>query len=95
MTVEEFRTELEKIVSDLTSSGFSSINTEKVENLNKIAVSAAELGLKEGKHLLENLSGAMKAIQDGKSSAESGSLRLTALDFYAKKLSGSGNIEDL
>ena len=95
MTVEEFRTELERIVSDLTSSGFTNIDTEKVENLNKIAASAAELGLKEGKHLLENLSGAMKAIKEGKTSAESGSLRLTALDFYAKKLSGSGNIEDL
>ena len=95
MTVEEFRTELEKIVSDLTSSGFSTIDTEKVENLNKIAVSAGGLGLKEGKHLLENLSNSMKAIQDGKSGAESGNLRLTALDFYTKKLSGGGNIEDL
>ena len=36
----------------------------------------------------------MKAIREGKSQAGSGEIRLTALDFYVKKLS-SGNTEDL
>jgi hypothetical protein len=36
----------------------------------------------------------MKAIQEGKSKAESGNVRLTALDFYVKK-HGNGNTEDL
>ena len=95
MTVEELRTELGKIISVLTASGFGSIDSTIVEKLDKLAAAAGEMGMKEGKHLLENLSGAMKAIQEGKSKAESGSVRLTALDFYVKKLAGSGNIEEL
>ena len=95
MTVEELRLELEKTISGLTSSGFGTIDSTAVEKLDKFSVMAGELGMKEGKHLIENLSGAMKAIQEGKSKAESGSIRLTALDFYVKKLSGGGNIEDL
>ena len=95
MTVEDFRIELEKIISGLTSSGFDGIDSGTVEKLDKLAAAAVELGMKEGKHLISNLSGVIKAIQEGKSKAESGSLRLTALDFYVKKLSGSGNIEEL
>jgi len=96
MTIEEetLKTELEKIIAALTSLGFDSIDSGTVEKLDKLAVVAGELGMKTGKQLVENLSGAMKAIQEGKSQAESGNIRLTALDFYIKKLSGS-NTEDL
>jgi hypothetical protein len=45
--------------------------------------------------LIENLSGAINAIREGKSKAESGHVRLTALEFYLKNQSGSENIEDL
>ena len=95
MTVEELRVELEKIISDLTSTGFTSIDSGILEKLEKFAAIADELDMNEGKRLIENLSGAMKAIQAGKSKVDSGTIRLTALDFYVKKLSGSGNIEDL
>ena len=95
MTVEELRKELEKIISALNSSGFAGIDSKTLEKLNNFAASADELGMKEGKHLLENLSAVIKAIQEGKSQPESGNIRLTALDFYVKKLSDSGNIEDL
>ncbi|MCL2319049.1 MAG: hypothetical protein FWC45_03110 [Treponema sp.] len=96
MTVEELKRELEKVILGLSSSGgFKSIDSETVEKLDKFAVTAEALGMKEGKHLIENLSGIMKAIKEGKSKAESGSLRLTALDFYVKKLSSGGNIEEL
>ena len=95
MTVEELRTELDKLVSGLTSSGFNSIDSGMVEKLEKYSAAAGELSMKEGKKLLENLSGAIKAIQEGKSKAESGNLRLTALDFYVKKLSGTENTEEL
>ena len=95
MTVEEFRTELEKIILSLSSSDFGTIDPLIIENLDKMAAIAGELGMREGKHLIENLSGAMRAIKEGKSQAESGTVRLTALDFYEKKLSGSGNIEEL
>jgi len=95
MTVEEIRTALEKTISDLTTSGFGNIDPTVLETLDKLAVSAGEAGMKEGKHLIENLSGIMKAIQQGISKPESGSIRLTALDFYVKKISGSENIEEL
>jgi len=51
--------------------------------------------MKEGKRLIENLAGTVTAIQEGKSNADSGSVRLTALDFYLKKLSDNGIVEDL
>ena len=95
MTGEELRKELETIISNLSSSGFASIDAGTVEKLDKCAVAANELGMKQGKQLIENLSGAMKAIQAGKSKAESGNVRLTALDFYVKKLSDDGSTEEL
>jgi polyhydroxyalkanoate synthesis regulator phasin len=95
MTVEELRAELENIVPDITNLGFNNIDSGIVEKLNNCAVAAGELNMKEGKHLIENLLEAMNAIQEGKSKAESGSLRLTALDFYLKKHSDSGDVEDL
>ncbi|MDR1566616.1 MAG: hypothetical protein LBS48_04945 [Treponema sp.] len=96
MTVDELRVEVEGIVSNLNSSGFDVVDAETIEKLDKLSVGAGELGMKEGRHLIENLSGAMKAIKDGKSQAGSGMVRLTALDFYLKKLAASNTrIEDL
>ena len=95
MTIEELKSELEKVISSITSSGFSNIDSGIVAKLDKYAISAGELGMKEGKHLIQNLSAVLKAIEEGKSKAESGTLRLTALDFYVKKLADSGHTEDL
>ena len=95
MTVEELRKELEKIISVFISAGFDNVDSETMAKLDTFGIKAGELGMKEGKKLIDNLSGAIEAIQEGKSKAESGSIRLTALDFYVKKLSGSENIEDL
>ena len=95
MTIEELRTELETIISGLTTSGFESIDSGILEKLDKFAVTAGELGMNEGRRLIENLSGAMKAIQEGKSQADSGTVRLTALNFYIKNLSGSEPTEEL
>ena len=95
MTVEDLRAELEKVVSSLTTSGFDNIDSGISEKLDKFAASAKELDMKEGKRLIENLSETIKAIQEGKSKAESGGVRLTALDFYLKKHSDSGIVEDL
>ncbi|MDR1863538.1 MAG: hypothetical protein LBQ67_06430 [Treponema sp.] len=94
MTVEELRSELETIVSNLSAGGFGTIDPGLVEKLDIYSAAAGGLGMKEGKHLLENLSQIMKAIKDGKSSSESGAIRLEALDFYTKKIAG-GSIEDL
>ena len=95
MTVDDFKADLEKVVSDLSFSGFGKIDPAMVEKLDKLAVQADGLGLKGGKQLLQNLSGIMTAIKEGKSQAPSGILRLTALDFYVKRLPNEDNIEDL
>jgi hypothetical protein len=95
MTIEELRTELSTIISGLTSSGFKNTDSKTMEKIEKIILATGESGMKEAKRLLENLSGAIKAIQEGKSQAESGTVRLTALDFYLKNLPASENIEDL
>ena len=95
MTVGELRTELITIISALTSSGFENIDSGIIEKLDKFAGIAGESEMKEGKRLIENLSGAMKAILEGKSQADSGTVRLTALDFYIKNLTDSENTEDL
>ena len=94
MTVEELRSKLKRIIADLISSGFGSIDSGTVKELEKSAAISEGLGMREGKRLIENLSGAMKAIQEGKSGAESGNVRLMALDFYIKKLAGR-NTEEL
>ena len=95
MTIEELRTELGTIISSLTSSGFNNTDSNTVEEIDKLILATGESGMKGAKRLLENLSGAIKAIQEGKSQAESGTVRLTALDFYLKNLPDNENIEDL
>jgi hypothetical protein len=94
MTVEELGTELEAIVSGLSASGFDSIDAGIVGKLDQYSVMAGELGMKEGMHLIQNLSSVIKSIKDGAAKTESGAVRLTALDFYVKKIVG-GQIEDL
>ena len=95
MTIEELRTELGTLISSLTSSGFDDIDSEILEKIDKLILETGESSMKEPKRLLENLSGSIKAIQEGKSQAESGTVRLTALEFYLKSLPASENIEDL
>ena len=95
MAFEEIRTELETIISALSSSGFDSIDAETIEKLEKLAASVEALNMKEGKRLIDNLAEVMKAIKEGKSQSDSGSLRLMALDFYVKKLSDGANTEEL
>jgi hypothetical protein len=94
MTVEEFRTELEAIVSGLGSSGFGTIDQGVLDRLVELSVSAGELGMAQSKQLIENLVGVMKSIQEGKSTSESAAVRLTALEFQIKKFAGD-NIEEL
>ena len=95
MTVEELRAELETLISSLTSSGFENLDSGVMEKMEKYLATAGDLGMNEGKRLIENLLGAIKSINEGKSKAESANVRLTALDFYLKNLSGSEHIEDL
>ena len=94
MTVEELKTELEKIISSLTLTGFGNIDSGITEKLNELTVVAGKLNMKEGKRLTGNLVNAMKSAREGESRTKSCNVRLMALDFYVKKLSNVGNIED-
>jgi len=95
MTVEELLRTLEKMSSELASSGFENVDPKTMEKLREIALKAGELQMKEGKHLTENVISCIKAIQDGRSKIQSGYLRLTALDFYLKNFPESDFIEDI
>ena len=95
MTLEELHEKLVEIISNLTSSGFVNVDPETMEKLYKYAVAAGEMGLKEGKRLIENLTETMKAIQEGRSNTGSGILRLTALEFYLKRYPIDEPVEDL
>ena len=95
MTVGELRTGLKTIISSLTSSGFENVDNGIIEKLDKLAIAVGESEMKEGQRLIENLIVTLKAIREGKSKAESGNVRLTALDFYINNLPDSEKIEDL
>ena len=95
MNIEELHDELVETVASLMSSGFDKVDAETIEKLHKYAAAAEELDLKEGKKLINNLSDTIKAIHEGRSHADSGNLRLTALDFYLKKYPADGTVEDL
>ena len=94
MTVEELKTELEIIISSLTASGFSNIDPLVVKSLDELTTTAEELNMKEGKRLIGNLVKAMMSAKKADSKIESCNVRLMALDFYVKKLSVVGNIQE-
>lgn len=91
MTVEELCGKLETLVSAL---GAGPAGDGVFSDLAACASGADGLGMKSGKQLIENLGAVLKTRKEGGSSEESVSIRLTALDFYIKKLQ-SGNTEDL
>ena len=95
ITEEEVRVELNKIVTQLNTTGFGAVDEEIGKKLEQLKTSADEWGMKEGSHLISNLIAVIKAIKEGKSRPESGKLRLIALEFYLMKFSGSDITIDL
>ncbi|MDR1505518.1 MAG: hypothetical protein LBI67_00275 [Treponema sp.] len=94
MTIEEFCEKLVKLLSGLPASGFNGVDDSVMADLDSYAPVAEEVGMKQGKKLIENLSGVLKNCKKGASADENVSIRLTALDFYIKKIK-SGSTEDL
>lgn len=94
MTIEELRENLETLMAGLPESDFDAVDSGIIADLEKYAPAAVQLGMAEGKKLIENLSSVLAARKEGGSSDASVSIRLTALDFYVKKLQ-SGSTEDL
>jgi hypothetical protein len=94
MTIEELCGKLISLVSSLPASGFDTISDSVIAELDSCASAADAAGAHEGKKLVENLVSVLKTRKQGDSTDESVSIRLTALDFYVKKLQ-SGSTEDL
>jgi hypothetical protein len=92
-SIEDFGKNLEKCLSDITTSGFGNISPAQCEQLVKLEAEADSLGLTNGKKLINNLSEAIKSFQAGKSEEKSISIRLTALDFYHQNI-GTGQGEE-
>ena len=95
MGVEELRLELVEIINNLASKGFENIDPGTSGRLDALANKAGEIGMNEGKRLINNLSGAIKTIKEGKTRVESAKVRLTALEFYVQNLAISETTEDL
>ncbi|MCL2480417.1 MAG: hypothetical protein FWF38_01755 [Spirochaetaceae bacterium] len=90
--------ELDIIISDINTSGIKKVAPVAVEKLEKISAEASGLGMKAGKGLIDNFIEVLKLFQSGKSSEDSVSLRLTALDFYKKNVlenNSDTNVEEL
>jgi hypothetical protein len=94
MTVDELETKLDAVLKEIPSSGFDAVTDTVIAELDACIGCAGELGIKNGKQLLENLVAALKSRKTGGNTDESVQVRITALDFYVKKLQ-SGSTEDL
>jgi hypothetical protein len=94
MTIEELREKLNALITGFPDSGFDAVPDGVIGELDVFIHAAESLGMAEGKKLIENLSRVLKSRKAGDSSDESVSIRLTALDFYTKKLQ-SGSTEEL
>ena len=94
MTIEEAKIEIEKIIASLTASGFINVDAQMLKKLESLTAWADEQNINEGKRLMENLLNALKTLNEGEPKIESCKVRLMALDFYIKKISAVGNIEE-
>jgi hypothetical protein len=94
MTIEELCEKLVGLTAGLPASNFDKISDNVITELDTYASAANNAGAHEGKKLIENLASVLKTRKQGGSTDESVSIRLTALDFYVKKLQ-SGSTEDL
>ncbi|GHV84709.1 hypothetical protein AGMMS50230_03170 [Spirochaetia bacterium] len=94
MTIEEVYTKLDTLLKGLPASGFDVVADGVADDFSSCSSEAESLGMKCGKQLIINMVDALKDRKNGGKSDESVLVRLTALDFYVKKLQ-SGATEDL
>ena len=92
-TVDNLEKELESCLSSINSVGLDNLDPQNIEKLEKISAAAAACGMNQGKKLVDNLITVLKAFKEGKSTQDSVSIRITALDFYLKNTTGSDTEE--
>ena len=93
--VEKIHKAMEKILASIGTAGFDKLDVSIIDELDKISANAKALGMEQGKKLAENLSAVLKSFKEGKTAADSVSVRLTALDFYLKNTQGGTSTEEL
>jgi hypothetical protein len=94
MTIDEVHTKLDALLKGFPASGFDAVADTVVADLSSCSAQATDLGMTNGQKVINNLVEALKTRKTGGNTDESVQLRLTALDFYVKKLQ-SGDTEDL
>ena len=94
-TVEGVREELEKCIKKINSLGKSAFDDQMSEQLGKLSAAAVGVGMPAAQKLVDNLSGVLKLFKEGKSGEDSVSVRVTALEFYLKKISSGAGEEEL
>ena len=94
-TIEKLCQELESILSGINTSGIKDIDPGVIDQINKLSGASEELSMKTGKKLIDNLVASLQSFKEGKSDENSVTLRITALDFYSKKVLSGEELEDL
>ena len=92
-TTENIQKELESCIGSINSAGLDKLDPQNIEKLEKISAAAAACGMNQGKKLVDNLIAVLKTFKEGKSTQDSVSIRLTALDFYLKNTTGAATEE--
>jgi hypothetical protein len=96
-TIEHVCQDLETLLGNINSSGLTNIDPGIAEKFGELGSAADSLGMKNGKKLIDNLVEVLKSFKDGKAEEGSVSVRITALDFYQKKVLSSleAGVEDI
>ena len=94
-TVDNLQKELESCINSINSAGLGSLDSQNIDKLDKLSAAAAGFKMNQGKILIDNLSTVLKSFKEGKSTEDSVSIRLTAMDFYLKNTKSSGSTEEL
>ena len=88
-TTEDVQNELESCLKGINSAGLASFDSHNMEKLERISAATAAQGMSQGKKLVDNLIAALNSVKEDKSTIDSVSIRLTALDFYLQNTKGS------
>ena len=78
--------EMESILSGINAAGLKNMDPGVIDKIEKIGQTAEKFLMKTGKKLCDNLVASLKSFQEGKSDENSVTLRMTAIDFYIKKV---------
>ena len=94
-TVDNLQKELENCIKSINTAGLGGLDPKNIEKLDALSAAAEGLGMGQGKKLIDNLSAVLKSFKDGKSTEDSVSIRMMAMDFYLKNTKSSGSTEEL